>query len=164
MVDAISAWSEFHVAMVGAAATLAGLVIVAASVNIAAVVKAPSLTSRLAAGITNLVLPLVVSAVGLIPELDAAAFGITAIVAALLASVFQTVAARRIFENRHPDNRLRTLKAAVGFAAPAAYVLGGVLLLLTGSSAGLLAFAIGSILAIAAALLVSWVALVEVLR
>src|SRR5687767_3657682 len=53
--EQIEAWSEFNVAMVGATAALAGLVIVAASVNIAEIIKEASLTARLAAGIAGLV-------------------------------------------------------------------------------------------------------------
>lgn len=47
--------------------------------------------------------------------------------------------------------------------APIAYVVGATLLLL-GLPYGLVLFAAGSILAIVAALLISWVVLVEVLR
>ncbi|MFE1644313.1 hypothetical protein ACFM35_01885 [Microbacterium sp. P01] len=157
------AWSEFNVAMVGATAALAGLVIVAASVNIADIVKASSLTSRLASGISSLVLAIVGSAVGLVPGLGLSAYGIIMIAGALVAAVFAGAATRRIAENRHPENRLRALKAALGFAAPLSYVVGG-LLLLTDAPAGLAWFAAGSLIAIIAALLISWIVLVEVLR
>lgn len=69
-VEAVAQWSDFNVAMVGASAALAGLVIVAASVNIRKIVEATTLTSRLAAAISALVLALVVSAVGLMPDID----------------------------------------------------------------------------------------------
>lgn len=160
---AIGTWSEFNVAMVGATAALAGLVIVAASVNIGDIVKAPSLTARLAAGIVGLVLALCGSAIGLIPDLPASAYGWAMIALALVAGCFQIVATVEILRNRNPANRMRPLKSAVGFLTPTAYVVGGVLLL--GSSAsGLAWFAAGSIVAIVAALLVSWIVLVEVLR
>ena len=41
----IEQWSEFNVAMAGATAALAGLVIVAASVNIGEIVKSRTLTA-----------------------------------------------------------------------------------------------------------------------
>ena len=50
MMEDLELWSEFNVAMVGATAALAGLVIVAASVNIGEIIKTRSLTARLAAG------------------------------------------------------------------------------------------------------------------
>jgi hypothetical protein len=161
--ELLEAWSEFNVAMVGGTAALAGLVIVAASVNIGDIIKAESLTARLAAGIAGLVLALAGSAVGLIPGIGAVPYGVTMIVLALGASIFPVQATRRIFENRHPANRMRAGKSVVGFVAPLSYAIGGVLLA-AGQPAGLLAFAVGSILAIMAALLISWIVLVEVLR
>lgn len=160
---AIEQWHDVNVAMVGATAALAGLVIVAASVNIADIVKATSLTSRLAAAIGGLVLAISASAIGLIPGIGATSYGVAVLVIALLFTAFPVQAALRIRESRDPANRLRPLKAALGFAAPAAYLVGA-LLLIAGAPAGLVVFAAGSILAIMAALLISRVVLVEVLR
>ena len=42
MIEGLELWSEFNVALVGATAALAGLVIVASSVNIAEIVKSRS--------------------------------------------------------------------------------------------------------------------------
>jgi hypothetical protein len=44
--ELLHSWKDYNVAMTGAIAALAGLVIVAASVNIERIVKAPMLTSR----------------------------------------------------------------------------------------------------------------------
>jgi hypothetical protein len=82
MIEDLELWSEFNVAMVGATAALAGLVIVASSVNIAEIVKTRSLTARLAAGIAALVLAIVASGLGLIPGISAVWFGTLLIVAA----------------------------------------------------------------------------------
>ena len=161
--EQIEAWSEFNVAMVGATAALAGLVIVAASVNIAEIIKEASLTARLAAGIAGLVLALAGSAIGLIPGIGPLGYGVAVCLLAVGATAFAVQAARRIFENRHPRNRLRVGKAAVGFIAPLAYLVGGALLA-AGQGHGLLWFAVGSIVGIMAALMVSWIVLVEVLR
>lgn len=161
--EQIARWSDFNVAIVGATAALAGLVIVAASVNIGKIIKEASLTARLAAGIAGLVLALAGSAVGLIPDLGPLAYGVTMVLLALGAGAFQVQASRRIFQNRHPANRLRWGKAAVGFVAPLAYVVGGALLA-GGREQGLAWFAVGSIVAIVTALVVSWIVLVEVLR
>ncbi|PZU28899.1 MAG: hypothetical protein DI577_09585, partial [Microbacterium sp.] len=81
--DALDTWHEFNVAMLGATAALAGLVIVAASVNITVIIAAPALTSRLASAIAGLVLAIVVCAVGLIPALTAPAFGIAVVASSL---------------------------------------------------------------------------------
>ncbi len=162
--DAVENWHEFNVALVGATAALAGLVIVAASVNITEIVKATSLTSRLAAGIGGLVLALTASAIGLIPDITPAAYGVAMVVVSAVCAVFPAQATRRIFENHAPENRGRTFKALVGFVAPLAYLIGSILLIAGSPTAGLAVFAAGSILAIMAALIISWVALVEVLR
>ncbi|MFJ3833661.1 hypothetical protein ACIPWI_37750 [Streptomyces sp. NPDC090046] len=54
-------------------------------------------------------------------------------------------------------------KSAIGFVAPFAYLVGAALLV-TGSPQGIVWFAAGSIVAIITALVISWIALVEVLR
>lgn len=67
--DLIENGSEFHVAMAAATAALAGLVIVAAPVNSAEIIKAASLTARRAGGIAGLVLALSASALALVPAI-----------------------------------------------------------------------------------------------
>lgn len=161
--EQLEAWSEFNVAMVGATAALAGLVIVAASVNIGDIIKSVSLTARLAAGIAGLVLALAGSAIGLFPGIGPLPYGVAVLVLAVGAGVFQVQATRRIVENRDPQNRLRWAKSAVGFVAPLAYIVGGALVA-AGEPQGLAWTAIGSIIAVITALLVSWIVLVEVLR
>jgi hypothetical protein len=164
MNEALHGWSEFNVAMVGATAALAGLVIVAASVNIAKIIKAASLTARLASAITGLLTALISSAVGLMPGTDQVWYGATVIVVAAIAGSFSVQAARRLFENQNPANGLRGPRSAVLFLTPIAYAVGGVLLLSGAVTSGLVWLAVGSIIAIVVALIVSWVVLVEVLR
>ena len=159
----LEGWSDFDVAMMGAAAALAGLLIVAASVNIGDIIKAPAVAARLAAGLAGLVLAIVGAAIGLVPQIDPTVYGALAIVAALAAGVFAVQAAKRIFAERHPANRMRFAKAALGFLAPLGYLVGGILLL-AGVSHGVIAFAVGAIAAIVAGLVISWIALVEILR
>ena len=163
MTEVLEPWTDFNVAMAGATGALAGLAIVAASVNIGDIVKDDSLTSRLASGVATLVLALIVSAVGLIPGLSLTGYGIVVLVATLIAGGFHGVAARRIFQNKDPRNRLPPVKAGVGFVPLVSY-LAGAMLLLSDNASGLTYLAVASILAIISALLVSWVVLVEVLR
>lgn len=157
------AWSEFNVAMAGATAALAGLVIVAASVNIAEIVKSRTLTARLLAGIAALLLALAVSALALVPGIDARWFGGLAVLATVLAAVFQVHATRLIATDPSPEDRARPLKYLVGFLPIAAYLVAGILVW-TEHPAGLYVAAAGCLLAIVSAIVVSWVALVEVLR
>jgi hypothetical protein len=163
MTEALEPWKDFNVAMAGATGALAGLAIVAASVNIGDIVKDNSLTARLASGVVTLVLALIASAVGLVPDLPLTGYGIAVLVSTLVAVAFHVVASRQIFLNKDPKNRLPAVKAGVGFVPLVSYVAGATLLL-TDNASGLTYVAIASILAIISALLVSWVVLVEVLR
>jgi len=161
MTDALDAWSDFHVAMLGATGALAGLVIVAASVNIDKIVVARTLTARLAAGIAGLVLAILTSGIALIPHLDAFWFGVLVLICTAGATGFQVHAALTL---RHdPGHGGIVPRAALGFLPLAAYTAAGVLLLAE-VPAGLLLAAAGSLLALVVAIVISWVALVEVLR
>jgi len=161
MTDALDAWSEFHVAMLGATAALAGLVIVAASVNIEKIVVARTLTARLAAAIAGLVLAILTSGIALIPELEVLWFGVLVLLITAGAAVFQVHAALAL--RRDPGLGSPVPRAALGFLPLIAYTAAGVLLL-AGLPDGLMFAAAGSLLALVVAIVISWIALVEVLR
>lgn len=163
MAEMVEQWSNFNVAMTGASAALAGLVIVAASVNIGTIVRAGTLTARLAASIAALVLALVVSAAGLIPGISSLWYGLVIIIAAAGAGVFQLHATRIILRDPDQAQRGRISKSALGFVPVAAYLVSGIMMV-SGQPSSLLLAAVGSILAIVLAILVSWIVLVEVLR
>lgn len=156
-------WSEFNVAMMGATAALAGLLIVAASVNIGEIIKSPAISSRLAAGLAGLVLAIVASGIGLVPGLPLAAYATATVLLALVAALISVMATRRIYQNRDPANRAKVVKSVVGFITPGCYLVGGILVV-AGLPIGLMWFAAGALAAIVAGILISWVALVEVLR
>ena len=60
-------WSEFFLASAGAAAALAGLIIIAMTTNIRTILSIPAMPSRAGATIASLVLIVVCTAAGLIP-------------------------------------------------------------------------------------------------
>jgi hypothetical protein len=109
-------------------------------------------------------LALVVSALGLAPDLGDVVYGAVAVLASLIAATFAVDAARRIAADRSPLNRLRGMKSVLGFLVPAAYAVGGVLVLSGAAAAGTAVFAFGALLSIVVALMISWIVLVEVLR
>ena len=163
MFEAVAQWSDFNVAVVGASAALAGLVIVAASVNIQKIIEASTLTSRLAAAISALVLALVVSAVGLVPGIDLFWYGLILLLVTIGAGAFQVHATAVIMRDPAPEQRMRVPKSVLGFVPIAAYLGSGVAML-AAHPAGLILAAVGAVIAIVSAILVSWIALVEVLR
>jgi hypothetical protein len=85
----------------GAAAALAGLIIVAMSVNIQTIIGIPSMTSRAAATIASLILIVVSTAAGLIPGQPAELLGAELLVFGVGATVLTV------------DSAVRMLRAAV---------------------------------------------------
>jgi hypothetical protein len=164
MSEALEGWTDFNVAMVGATAALAGLLIVAMSVNIATIMTSATLPPRAAASIAALLLALVAGAFGLVPGQPEMAYGIELLVATLIAAVFQLHAIRVILRDDPISAADRAAKSAAGVLPIAAFLAGAVLILAGSASAGLVAVAFGSVLAVIASILMAWVVLVEVLR
>ncbi|WP_173922483.1 hypothetical protein [Agromyces sp. Marseille-P2726] len=166
MSEALEGWNDFNVAMVGATAALAGLLIVAMSVNIAEIMKSPTLPARAAASIATLVLAIVAGAFGLMPGQSDVVYGLEVIVATVLAATFQWHAVQVIARTPRasPVRGERILKSIAGIVPIAAFLVGGTLVALGVASVGLVFIGVGSVFAIIAAILLAWVVLVELLR
>ena len=164
MAEALEAWTDFNVAMVGATAALAGLLIVAMSVNIAAIMKSAALPARAGAAVATLVRALAAGAVGLMPGQPIVAYAAEVLVAAGLASVFQVGAMRAIAREHYGSAGGRAARGLLGWLPIVAFAGGAVLVLAGANGAGLLAVAFGSVLAVVVAIVMAWVVLVEVLR
>jgi len=164
MPEALEEWSDFNVAMAGATAALAGLLIVAMSVNLKAIVASRSLPIRMATALTTLLVALAATALGLAPGQPAWAYGLEVLAGVVVAAVFEVRAIGAIRQDQLVSTAQRTAKAIAGTVPISAYVVGGVLLVAGAVNAGLWFLAIGAILAIASAILHSWIVLVEVLR
>jgi hypothetical protein len=164
MSEALEPWTDFNVAMVGATAALAGLLIVAMSVNIAEIMKSSTLPPRAASSIASLVLAMVAGALALVPGQPDAAYGVEVLIGALIAGAFQFHAVRVIARDEPVAATDRVAKSLAGVVPVAAFLVGGVLLIAGASGAGLVAVAIGSVTAVISAILIAWVVLVEVLR
>lgn len=164
MSQLLEGWSDFNVAMVGATAALAGLLIVAMSVNISTIMSSPTLPARAASSIAALVLAIVAGALGLVPGQGEVAYGIEVLVAAVIAAAFHVHAMRVIAREDQVSAADRFGKSILGAVPIAAFLVGGALIVVGAGSAGLAAVAVGSVLAVVAAIVMAWVMLVEVLR
>src|SRR5277367_3319354 len=87
----IDHWTDLYVAGTGASAALAGLVIVAISINIKEILKYTYLPSRAAATIATLILILLVCMAGLIPGQSSLAFGIEVAIFTVIAWALESI-------------------------------------------------------------------------
>lgn len=164
MAESLEAWTDFNVAMVGATAALAGLLIVAMSVNISAIVASPALPARAAAAIGTLTLAIVVGAIGLAPVQPARVHGLEVLAALVVVLALEVHAVRLVAAESGRTPSERTAKIVSGVLPLVPFAIGAALLLLDAPAAGLAWLAAGCVLAIVGGILFSWVALVEVLR
>jgi hypothetical protein len=162
----LASWAAFYTACAGAGAALAGLVIVAVSVNVKTIIGIPGMAARAGATISSLVLIVIASALGLIPGQTDLALGFEMLAASAIALAIAVNSAVKMFPGT-PERRHRVLEAAakssLQLVPVAAFVIGSVLLI-TGSGAGFGWVALGVILAFAGCVLDAWVVLVEILR
>ncbi|MGH6985617.1 MAG: hypothetical protein ACRED9_02100 [Caulobacteraceae bacterium] len=156
-------WSTFYLASAGAAAALAGLVVVAISVNVQSILSHPALPPRTAATIAALIVALSCSLVGLIPQTQTA-WSTEVLALGLVGWLIQTwvifLLARTWRMRPWPEAAAAlALSQLIGAPIP----VGGALTLLA-AAAGPDLIAAGVVLIFAGAVLNSWVLLVEILR
>ena len=167
MVDEFELWAEFNVAMVGATAALAGLVIVASSVNIGEIIKAklahrsprPPGSPRSCSRSSH-------PALGLVPDHHGSSGSADPAAGAPPSSraSFQVEATRTIFADRDPavPREVRQVGVRLHCRSWRTWWRGR---RHARTSVRVCTFAAaGCILAIVAGIIVSWVVLVEVLR
>ncbi len=157
-------WSDFFVATAGAAAALAGLIIVAMTVNIQTILAIPSMTSRAGATIASLVLIVVSAAAGLIPEQSLAVLGVEILVFTVGAAAWAVIAAVRMITDAEPPYiGITWFKAVIAIGQMVPFAVGGVVLV-AGQDAGLYWVAAGILLVFIGSVVNAWVLLVEILR
>lgn len=161
-------WGEFGVAAAGATAALAGLLIVAISVNVKEIFASKVATRGASATIASMVLALVASLLLLIPEQPTTAVGVElwiALVPALALQVASVVTALGEARRRSGGVTPGVLVAVGGLAALqfAPFIIAAGLLVV-GNAAGLFGVAAGVVLVVVASMVTAWAMLVEVLR
>lgn len=161
---AISDWNELLVAAAGAAAALAGLIIVAMSVNVQTIIASRSLTSRAGSAVASLVLILVVSIACLIPNQPTAMIGVEVLVFSLAALIPSVDAARQIAKEREHSTRPQAIVKVILTIVPLVLFLVSGTLLALSDPAGLYWVAAGTLVVFTSSVLNAWVMLVEILR
>ncbi len=158
-------WTDFYVAAVGGAAALAGLLVVAVSINIVKIMSFPLLPGRAAQTILTIGGALVIASLGLFPAQSILVFGGETFVISLVilgTGLRQFRAA--ILRRESGDPITWTLLPVAMDVVTQAPTFVGSILLIAGHDAGFYWIGAGIILSFISALENGWVLLVEILR
>ena len=157
-------WSDFFLGEVGAAAALAGLVIVAVSINLQRILAFPQLPGRAGEMLIMLVGALLASSVALLPGQPARIFGWEI----LTIGAFVTVAPlwiqiRALIAVKDQPLHWWLWRLVIVFLAGLPMIAGGILLI-AGDANGVYWVAASVLVIVAATVWNAWVLLVEILR
>jgi hypothetical protein len=157
-------WSEFAVAVVGAAAALTGLLFVAVSINIERILAFPALTSRSASTMMLFALPVLVGTLLLVPDQSSSALGLELIITGVAAGAGLLWTNRPAKRGEHePQVSWLLLRFATSITIPAFLLVAGVSLLV-GAGGGLYWVVPAVLEAFVGGLAAVWVLLVEIRR
>jgi modulator of FtsH protease len=155
-----SEWTDLFVAAAGASAALAGLIFVAVSINVEAILKLRGVPERALQALLQLIVVVIVSLLALAPGDSTTALGIesTAIGIAVLLFSLKLVAVSEFAQRSWHASRVVTV-----LLGTMPFVLGGISLIAT-SGGGLYWLLAGIVLATMGSVANAWVLLVEILR
>jgi hypothetical protein len=160
----IHAWAEFGVALLGAAAVLAGLVFVAVSINLEKVLEVPGLPGRAGESVIMFVGVLVATLFLLVPGQSNDALGVElAVTGASVAAALLVIAVAGIKLTPHLPLSWRITRIVTALASGVPISIAGVSLLAE-SGGGLYWLVAGALLALIAGIGNAWVLLVEIVR
>ena len=158
-------WSDFFVAEVGAAAALAGLLVVAMSINIEKIMRIATLPTRAAQTLIIIACTLALASFGLFPGQPPLAFGWEAIATGAVIALTGLVEARNMAIKREATDPLFwTIYPLILVVLTAVPPIVGGALLISDNGAGLYWIGVGVIISFATTLQGGWVLLVEILR
>jgi hypothetical protein len=163
--NSLESWANFFITSAEVSATLAGLVIVAVSVNIQQILKYRQLPPRASSTVATLMMVVVVGLAALVPQ-SAGAFGAEVGAASAVTLVILVLCGRVVVAEHLKDGRPITelLLGLPGGPIAAFGFLVGAGWLWLGHGQGLYWIAAGIVVALLFAVMNAWVFLIEVLR
>jgi len=164
MGEAIAEWHDFFVAVVGAAAALAGLVAVAISINLHRILEYANLPGRAAEALAQPVCAMLVGGFSLMPLRSAPVLGMAIAASGLLLCIISAMSQIRAFKlmSGQPVKWWRD-RMLMSLVSGPPVVIGGALIAL-GMPNGMYWAGVGVLLSLAMAVANTWVLLVEILR
>ena len=157
-------WETFFAAQLAAAATLAGLLFVGVSLNLAKILANPSLPGRALSGFYLLLTNVIIASLMLVPEQPRTAFGLEILLAGL--ALWGMITRLDVVAIRRSETEYRRYFVRHFFLFQMAvipYLVGGVLVL-AGVRGGLYWVAASMVLSLFVASSEAWVLLVEINR
>ncbi|MDO9355187.1 MAG: hypothetical protein Q7T55_15930 [Solirubrobacteraceae bacterium] len=161
----LDGWHDFAAATAGVAGALAGLIIVAVSVNVKQIIEGSALPARAGATIASIAVILVSAMAMLIPTQPALWLGLEIVGFTVVALLFQADAAVRILRSHDSGltlgRKIGTIVLGVGQFS--GLLIGGALIM-SGDASGVFHVAAGFIAIFIVAIVNAWVLMVEILR
>jgi hypothetical protein len=163
IVPDLASWHDALIAAAGSAATLAGLILAAMSVNISAILKIRSMPSRAGSSIGSLIAILVVTIAALVPQ-PLAALGVEVLVVSVASVLMQGLTSWRQLQERPAESWRRIIpKIALSMTQAIPLVVCGILLV-EGAETGIYWLIGAALLVFVGSIINAWVMLVEIRR
>lgn len=159
----LNEWTDFFVTSAGAAAALAGLIIVAVSGDVDRVIAIPGMPSRAAVAIALLVMVTLIALGALIPTISAVGYGALVAASGLVAGTLAYRSLLQLVRTRTGSRREALLKGGFGLLPALLVALGGALVMAS-LPAGLGLVAAGIMIAVVFSVISAWVILIEIRR
>ena len=154
------AWTDLFVAAAGASAALAGLIFVAVSINVEAILKLQGVPERALQALMQLILIVVICLLALAPGESTVALGVETLVIGLGVMLFSL---KLVGVADIPERAWWASRVMVVVIGTLPFVIGGISLIAE-SGGGLYWLLAGIILATIGSVSNAWVLLVEILR